>query len=279
MAAIYLSRAMSTDYPVPPYEESRPTGQHGMWAYSPVFRRDPSATPRNYRTNKGFCCSRCISIPMSGSRSTDRNTFMRLTDTAATDWTGYQLHHTFSFNVDDRETPICDVQMVWGKAHNESKPHLGAVWRYEQHYNRGYRSSVAEFISSDEYIRGRTVLSEAKRNISDSLVADFEERHEIFVPDGLIDIYHGKERLPAFYKTEDYGVETIEELLPLSDCERFSVENILAAPYIQGVLEKIGNNALPFAVDPCGNAYIASGSDIYFYDDECDTLLRVSVLE
>lgn len=264
-------------YPNPPYIDIV-TGRTAQWAHSPVFISDPNATALNSPTAVGFCCSPAISIVMSGSRATDRqNCINQFPNMDA----GYDFHHTYSFIDRGRNNSVCNGQMVLRRNHNSSKPHTGAVKQYTEVYGR-YSMQFNEFISSEEY-QCNCHFEENTDYIEDAMTTeDFASLNNLDMPDWLFQVYTGKEKLPKHYRSTDNGVESIQDIAHLTDKNAYdcSVEFLLKQSHIQEKLAEIGvRSAVPFAFDPCGNVFIASKNEIYFFDDECDYITKVTPIE
>lgn len=260
-------------YPKPPYEDIA-TSRPAPWAHAPVFLRDPAATAANSPTGNGFCCTAAGVITMSGNRAADRANYIAQHPGI---WANYDFHHTYSFHDGGRNGSWCQGQLVLRTNHNTSKPHTGAVKQYQERYGR-YAVAFDEFIELDEYkrnqfseVRAASVLQEELDRFIDSSRLEF--------PEWLRNVYIGNASLPLYYRTEDGYVESVESAAPLTsqniwDC---SIDFLLTLPHMQAKLAEIGiATAVPFAFDPCGNVFIAAKNEIFFFDDECDIITKVT---
>lgn len=264
-------------YPNPPYINIA-TGRAAQWANSPVFISDPNADEIHSPTAAGFCCSPTTSIVMSGSRNIDRQNVLKLFPKMDD---GYDFHHTYSFTDGGKYNSTCNGQMVLRRNHNSSKPHTGAVKQYTEVYGR-YSMEFNNFILSEEYKCNCHCEITADSIEDDAQINYFSSIHKLDIPEWLFHVYTGKKKLPKYYRTEKDDVESVQDIAHLTDksVHDCSVEFLLTLPHIQEKLAKTGiSSALPFAFDPCGNVFIASKNVIYFFDDECDYITKVTPID
>ena len=265
-------------YPNPPYINI-PTGRPAPWTHSPVFIHDGTASAQNSPTAVGFYCSPAAQIVMSGNRRDDRLNFLANFN----DWDldGFDFHHTYSFGNAGPNNSTCDGQMVLRRNHNTSKPHTGAVKQYEEAFHAIYRLSYDELISSPEYAGGGFAPLRAPLAVSDGEFNRFASRNKLEFPSWLAEVYAENASLSPYWKTGGGYVETMQDIAPLADRYAWdcSVEFLLSLPHIQAKLAELGDaKAVPFAFDPCGNVFVATGNQVFLFDDECDRIEEVNAV-
>lgn len=261
-------------YPNPPYQDIN-TRRAAPWTHSPVFLVDPQATVQNSPTAIGFYCTAAQPITMSGNRRTDRENYIA---THPGNWNEYDFHHTYSFVDGGREHSTCNGQLVLRRNHNDSKPHTGAVKQYQELYRR-YAVRYEDFVASDKYNANENSQLAITDSYSDDELTLFEQTHKVMFPHSLRNVYTGQAKLFSYYRTELGDVETIQEIAPVTSSNPWvcSIDFLLNLQHIKAKLAEIGNpTAVPFAFDPCGNVFIAAGNKIYFFDDECDEITKVT---
>lgn len=260
-------------YPNPPYiDHPSPAAAEKLgdnYAHAPEFLL-------NY-----FACSRCNTINMSGSRSTDRKRLKALTgDPPQGKLSDYDCHHIYDFNF-SQDAPQCTAQFILRRSHIDSYQHAGAVNQYETFFEKEYKDGLPDIFKADlaspDVLRAPAVPSLLKD------VESFEQNYRL-LPSWLRELYlKGLAAAPA-YRFENGRLEYIYVLAPLfaADERDCGIDTVFQLGIFSGteILRDKFSHAVPFAFDPCGNIFFANGDkDVYFFDHETASCERVTAVE
>jgi len=257
-------------YPTPPYinhpSPAAAAALGGNYANAPEFM--PAFLP----------CTACYLINMSGSRRTDRRRLRAQVPVLPANLQNYDCHHIYDFN-NNQYNPQCSAQFILRANHVQSYQHAGGVYQYETFFGVNYRNAIEE-----EFESSLATPDVFRTPAASSLLKDVERFEQTYraLPGWLKELYlEGRTVAPA-YRFGNGRLEYVQALAPLfaagkDDC---GIDTVLdLGVFDTPILHNTFTDAVPFAFDPCGNIFLASGNDVYFFDHESSACEAVTAVE